>query len=647
MTLRNGDFELAATGDAAHRALVLTPNKAGQASYWTQRGEINNPDGWTAWYVHSEGEPPEHDPSNPNGWCEPETRSAPHKDPDRMHGGTTGHVMFTFYRIHQGGYFQQAPAVVGKRYEFSYWAHAWTGNSDDPNVSEPGSGPLTWWIDDGASGAQLQASFEAGIDPTGGTDPEADTVVWGEALFIYNVYAQVPAVEAVAQSDTITVFTRETMLWPYKHCDGYIDDADLVQLVDPEPEPEPECRGLPREDYARTYWLLSQAATQAQVQRALTLAYATRGTVGFSADDAGIGDLDNREVRVLWFAPTDWDRDALDAFFAEWYPGVTVIHEYIDTAPPVEPPTGGEPTPPYQLRSPNLIGLHSSYVGAQSWPYIEQGLPTVQKFFSAGDCYSAKRRAPELVSVWRKHESSLPAGTPREQAVWYVGQYEAEIKTAASNMGLTVAALLDGIDAVESYNEMVPSNNPAAITTAVDFDVEFADQLYRRFSDGVAPVLLNVAVGNPYESEVPLLLPAADAAEFYDGWLGYHAYWAANRERSYLADGWQWHAGRWCEWDKVFTAHGLYPRYLSTEAGRCYSPDGKWMNPALGWKSCGSFESYLVDIAEFNARVLAWNATHANRFTGAVIFCAYQYGWADFELGSGDVELLTKWGQAL
>ncbi len=47
-----------------------------------------------------------------------------------------------------------------------------------------------------------------------------------------------------------------------------------------------------------------------------------RFTVGGSADDAGIGDLDFR--RVIAINPAAWDRD-LWAFFEEHYPGVLYV----------------------------------------------------------------------------------------------------------------------------------------------------------------------------------------------------------------------------------------------------------------------------------------------------------------------------------
>lgn len=640
MTLVNPGFELPSAG---HIALVLTPNKSGQASYWTKRGEINPPPGWTPWYVHSEGQPPEHDPENPNGWCEPEIRSAPHRNPDRMHTGAQGWVMFTFYRIHKGGYFQQIPAQPGQRYRFSYWAHAWTGNSDDPNESAAGRGPLAWLVDDAETDAQLQASFQAGIDPTGGTDPDADSVVWGDAWCIYNVYRQV-SVEAVAASDTVTVFTKELFMWPYRHCDGYIDDADLVQLVDP--EPEPECRGLPREQYARTYWLLPQTATQVQFPRALTLAYPTRGTVGFSADDAGIGDLDSRDVRVLWFTPTDWDRDALDAFFAQWYPGVTIIHEFIDI-PPVgpqpQPPQGGEPP---ALPAPGcLIGLHMQRPKTGWIDYYRKVKPGVFKALQLGMCLEAKAASPDTLVIYRHHVDNDGSWVHRPDlrvaAREFLDLYSADFTAHAAATGQTLAQVLDGVDVIESLNEVIGTYD-SEIELAVEFDVAFADAIESRYGDALRGGLLTIAVGNPHESEVVKLLPAARKSSERGHYLGYHPYWSTNRERSFLATNWQWHAGRWCEWDKEFAAHGVYPRYYGGEAGICYAADGWSFEPNHGWKSCGPFSEYISALELFDRLAAAWNAQHGNRFQGAAIFCYGGYGWQDFDFEPGDLAELAE-----
>ena len=101
-------------------------------------------------------------------------------------------------------------------------------------------------------------------------------------------------------------------------------------------------------------------------------------------------------------------------------------------------------------------------------------------------------------------------------------------------------------------------------------------------------------------------------------------------------------------WDQVFTAAGCYPRYLATEGGICYAPDGWAFDPAKGWRATGwAFSRYLADLAEYNRRVNAWNATHGNRCVGLTVFCYAQWNWDSFLLGDGDVLTLIAWSKAL
>jgi len=431
--------------------------------------------------------------------------------------------------------------------------------------------------------------------------------------------------------------------------DFFIDDVRAEVVDEPQPEPNP-CRGAPREQYHRVYWLLPQHATLEQFKQACELAYPTRGTVGFSADDAGIGDLNGRDVRVLWFSGGDWDRDALDDFFARYYPGVSVVHEALfDPTEPEKPPPEPEP---YRLRSRNLIGLHAGFYGEKTMDYIIRARPTCQKFFSAGDCYAAKEIAPNMITVWRKYVGNEKGRiwehqTIRDAAIWYMDQYSLEIEAAARGLEVSVADVLAGIDAIESLNETIGSFEPDLLQQVVEFDVLFAEELHRRYGDALRPVLLNGAIGNPHESEVHYLVPAAEAVVKYNGFIGYHCYWTHNEERSFLEEHWRYHAGRWTEWDKVFTAAGLHPRYLSTEGGIVYAHDGENYESGRGWRACGSFEVYLRDIDLFNRKAWEWNAQHANRFAGLTLFCYPFWGWDSFVLGDGDVDALIAWAEGL
>lgn len=91
-------------------------------------------------------------------------------------------------------------------------------------------------------------------------------------------------------------------------------------------------RGAPRTQYARTYLLLPNFPTTPAGNAQLTAMLAAiassgilnekRWTMGTSADDAGLGDLDRR--RVIAIDPQSWGGD-LKAWFDAEYPGVEYV----------------------------------------------------------------------------------------------------------------------------------------------------------------------------------------------------------------------------------------------------------------------------------------------------------------------------------
>jgi hypothetical protein len=99
--------------------------------------------------------------------------------------------------------------------------------------------------------------------------------------------------------------------------------ADILETAPPltsmPSQPAPP-RGLPREQYERTYALLPPAADSKWAKAVIQATWNEhRFTVGGSADDAGIGDLDAR--RVIAINPSEWSDD-LETFFSSFYPGV-------------------------------------------------------------------------------------------------------------------------------------------------------------------------------------------------------------------------------------------------------------------------------------------------------------------------------------
>jgi len=286
-------------------------------------GEIFTPRDWTFWFVH-----------DPGNWDQPEASYCWKKDNDyRVHEGEGAYKWFTFWRRHDAGLMRRIRVTPGTRLRLTARAHAWSNTNlsghedctDEPHcscgvgteiVSIPFDG-LPMLTGDPWNDAVSNFLFQVGVDPKGGDSPFSESVIWGECYAVYNGYCQELSVETTAQSDKVTIFLRSSTLYPFKHNDCYWDSVELTTVDDTDGE-----RGAPRTQYERTYVLMPPDVTIEEVHDAVDEYFPDRRTIGFSADDAGIGDLDMR--RVLAIEPGRW-ADDLEAFFAEHYPGVEYI----------------------------------------------------------------------------------------------------------------------------------------------------------------------------------------------------------------------------------------------------------------------------------------------------------------------------------
>jgi len=316
--LRNGDFEADWSVQQSHRCLILPLDGE---PYHKNVNNIFTPPGWVTWFVHATGK-----------WDQPEVRDA-HKRHDfhRVHTGEKAILLFTMWRRHHAGFYQQVQVTPGAELFLSAYAHAWSNTNipthpdctDKPRCSA-GTGtqaiaipvadspPLT---NDPWEDALQNFAFCIGIDPTGGTNPLADTVEWGEAHYIYNNFYRLTA-EAVARAETATVFLCSATQWKFKHNDAYWDTVTLTQEVE-------EMRGKPRLQYNRTYILLPPDANHIWAGAAVEATWDQhRYTIGGSADDAGIGDLDIR--RIVAVNPQNWP-GTLIKFYLEHYPHIEYI----------------------------------------------------------------------------------------------------------------------------------------------------------------------------------------------------------------------------------------------------------------------------------------------------------------------------------
>jgi len=254
---------------------------------------------------------------------------------------------------------RQYQALLGL-HEYSWpWMWWMTGNHQlDPNNDEGDEGWTTLryrkiyrqhLIPNGLGNVPLMIT-ECGIDPAVNPKPQGlDGGAWrllGDLWIQQNnepdkadyYFRQLVWYDEELQKDDYvvgaTIFTWGSFGPPWLYFDvaGTEVAAKLISYTQSNPaepfvypgveEEEEKPRGQPRVQYERTYVLLHPAADAAWVQAVVESTWAQhRYTLGGSADDAGIGDLDVR--RVIAVNPQEWHGDeSLEEFYSKYYPGV-------------------------------------------------------------------------------------------------------------------------------------------------------------------------------------------------------------------------------------------------------------------------------------------------------------------------------------
>ncbi len=147
-------------------------------------------------------------------------------------------------------------------------------------------------------------------------------------------------VEFVAPSPEVRVWLECKAKWGLEN-NWFMDSFSLEMVapapghppvepppVEPEPPEEPaeppvtpvKGRGAPRVQYERIYFLLPKTLPDEMLAAAVRVARDVGATVGFSPDDAGIGDLDER--RVICVNPDQIKPQVNQAWYDQYYPGV-------------------------------------------------------------------------------------------------------------------------------------------------------------------------------------------------------------------------------------------------------------------------------------------------------------------------------------
>ena len=227
--------------------LLKNPGMEGPMWFKSQIGEDGLPinevqiaEGWMAWWAPT---PPPY-VEMPNNcehrglwgcyWMRPEfVDTARTLQTNRIHSGDNSQKYFSFGRMHEAGLYQRVTGITpGAKLRFTVFMHAWLCL----DAADCKAGYL--------SDKPAPMHMRVGIDPYGGTDAYSPNILWAGEKDSFDQWAQY-AVEAVAQSDAVTVFTHTRPEWldVRMHNDVYVDDGSLVQVgvgaVLPRPASQP------------------------------------------------------------------------------------------------------------------------------------------------------------------------------------------------------------------------------------------------------------------------------------------------------------------------------------------------------------------------------------------------------------------------
>jgi hypothetical protein len=191
---------------AAGQNLLLNPSFEGDYKPFGAFGELNHAPNWFPWWQDGENNlRPEFKPAEASIAA------------NRVHSGTRAQQYFKSFGQFKSGLYQSVLDVApGSRLQFSIYGQAW---SCEQNNMCPGSTSVN----------PANMLMRVGIDPTGDTNWSADTVQWSPYFNPLDQW-QMACVEAVADSEIVTVFLWASPDGPRQNQDVYWDDGSLVVL---------------------------------------------------------------------------------------------------------------------------------------------------------------------------------------------------------------------------------------------------------------------------------------------------------------------------------------------------------------------------------------------------------------------------------
>ena len=161
---------------------------------------------WNPWHMEGPGSP---------SWQNRQPSYSSMDDEGDVREGSFAQRVASFYETHEAGMYQvvETGITIGMKLEFSAYAHVWSNASEDRSVSEY----------DG------DVFVQVGIDPSGGSDPSSNEIIWSTLTERYDEYIQ-HVVSAVSKSNQVTVYVRSLVLKPQAYSQILWDDAILREV---------------------------------------------------------------------------------------------------------------------------------------------------------------------------------------------------------------------------------------------------------------------------------------------------------------------------------------------------------------------------------------------------------------------------------
>jgi hypothetical protein len=197
---------VAAGCPASGQNLLLNPSFEGEYKPFGALVELNHAPNWFPWWQDGQNN------------LRPEFKPAEASlAPNRVHSGARAQQYFKSFGQFKSGMYQPVLNVTpGSRLQFSIYGQAWSCENSDQC---PGNNSVN----------PADMLMRVGIDPTGDVVWSADTVVWSPYFNPLDQW-QVACVEAVADSEKVTVFVWASPNGPRQNQDVYWDDGSLVVL---------------------------------------------------------------------------------------------------------------------------------------------------------------------------------------------------------------------------------------------------------------------------------------------------------------------------------------------------------------------------------------------------------------------------------